>query len=419
MTSPGAAPRRTAADDDRGVRRIVDRVLAHLGMDVVYLTEFRKGRQIFRAVRGDHDAFGVGPGTEHPLPASVCRQMVEGELPNVIADVEADDRVAALDEAYGGRVGAYIGVPVRLSDGSLYGSLCALSREPRPELDDRDVGVIEVLAEFLAEPLDGWRRRQTAFREIERLLLDDAIVPALQPIVSLVDGRCVGVEALARFPENEDGPESIFGRARDSGLDVPLEHAAIRAALAQRDRVPDGAYLSFNVGPAGILADGFSELLGSHAPVEGLVLEVTEHVSVAEYAALADVLQPFRSAGMRLAVDDVGAGYSSLRHVLRMAPDVMKIDRSLVNGISGDVALRTIVTGIVLLALDVGAETIAEGVETAADASALTDLGVDLVQGYLFAAPSIDHDEWRTWETPWLLPGRPPARSRQRHRMTS
>src|SRR5688500_8387510 len=110
MTSPGAAPRNSAADDDRGVRRIVDRVLAHLGMDVVYLTEFRNGQQVFRAMRGDHEAFGVGKGATRPLPTSVCRQMVDGRLPNIISDVDADPRLnGEVNEAYGGRVGAYVG----------------------------------------------------------------------------------------------------------------------------------------------------------------------------------------------------------------------------------------------------------------------------------------------------------------------
>lgn len=382
-------------------------------MDVAYLTEFRHGTQIYRAMRGRHEDFDMVVGTQRPLQDSVCRLLTEADVPSAIGDVATDAHASELRQEFGSGVGAYIGVPVHLADGSLYGALCCLSREPKPELDQRDVAFVQVLAEFLAEPLAGWRTRDAARAEIEQLLDNDAILPALQPIVSLIDGRCVGVEALARFPGHGIAPELMFSRARDAGLDEQLERAAIQAALAHRHLAPDGAYLGFNVGPGGILSPGFADLLRRHAPLDGLLLEITEHVSVDEYASLVNVLAPLREEGLRLAVDDVGAGYASLRHVLRMAPDVIKIDRSLVNGIATDVAQRTIVTGIVLLSLDLGADTVAEGVETAADAAALTDLGVDMVQGYLLARPTVDPAKWRTWETPWLLPGKRPDISRR------
>lgn len=414
MASPGSdAPPRLADPDERGVRRIVDRVRQHLGMDVAYLTEFNGTSQTHRVVDGEAAAFGLVPDCELPLGQGLCGAMIDGGIPNLVTDVGADARARLLTGDEGG-VGAFIGVPVRLPDGALYGSLCCMARLPKPDLGQRDVAFVELLAEFLAEPLDAALARRAARHELEQMLTDGAVVAAMQPIVSLVDGQCVGVEALARFPVSGGSPDEMFGRAQQVGLDKDLERIAVEVALAQRELVPFGAHLSFNVGPAGILSDGFGDLLRNYGSLNGLLLEITEHTSVAEYTELANILRPLRAEGLRLAVDDVGAGYASLRHVLHMAPDVIKIDRSLVDGIATDVAKRSIVTGIVLLALDLGADTIAEGVETAADAAALTDLGIDMVQGYLFARPTTDPSQWRTWETPWILPGKRPDISRAR-----
>ena len=421
MTSlePNSTVHTGAARDDERVRQILDRILEHLGMDVVYLTQLKTGLQVYRTSDASDDAFGVGVEESCALEPGVAPLVAVGQLPSAISDVAVDPHAVRHPDVFDGTVGAFIGVPVVGLDGAVAGALCCVSRVPRPELDAMCVSFVEVLAGFLPEPLAGWEATHAARRDVKSLLCDGALVTAMQPIVSLENGRCVGVEALARFPSLGLSPDVVFGRARDVGLDEQLERAAIKTALSQRHLIPKGAHLSFNVGPAGILSDGFCPMIEEYEGLGGLTLEITEHVSVEEYAALFEVLEPLRSQGLRLAVDDVGAGYASLRHVLRMAPDVIKIDRSLVNGIARDPALRTIVTGIVLLAFDMRAETIAEGVETAADAAALTDLGIDMVQGYLLAKPSIDPDVWRQWETPWLLAGKDPKRRHEGARAAS
>ena len=400
------------ARDDQRVRRILDRILDHLGMDVAYLTQLGTGRQVFRAADGAEESFGVGVEPSCALPPDICTLVVEGEIPKAMLDVAVDPNAAAHPDIFDGTVGAFVGVPVHSPDGAVAGSLCCVSRRPRPDLDEMCVSFVDVLVGFLPEPLAGWEAMHAARTAVKDLLVDGAIVAAMQPIVSVADGRCRGLEALARFPGAGVSPDVAFAQATRVGLDTELERAAIDAVLAQRDLVPQDIYLSFNVGPAGILSEGFAAAVRRHGPLDGLVLEITEHASVAEYEALATVLRPLRADGLRLAVDDVGAGYASLRHVLQMAPDLLKIDRSLVDGISQDLAQRSIVTSIVLLALDLGIETIAEGVETAADAAAVTDLGVDMVQGFLFAAPTTDAAEWSQWETPWLLAGRRPEVAR-------
>ncbi|HET9517965.1 MAG TPA: EAL domain-containing protein, partial [Actinoplanes sp.] len=154
-------------------------------------------------------------------------------------------------------------------------------------------------------------------------------------------------------------------------------------------------------------------------PLERIVIEITEHARVGSYADLQAVLTPLRERGVRIAVDDTGAGYSSLTHVLQLRPSVIKIDRSLITDIANDAARRSLVTALVLLALDLGASVTGEGIETASELQTLGVLGVDAGQGYLLARPSTETTRWRAWGSRnWLPPAAsapqdsPPVRPR-------
>ena len=122
-------------------------------------------------------------------------------------------------------------------------------------------------------------------------------------------------------------------------------------------------------------------------PVERVLLELSEHDKVEDYDALRSTLAPLRQRGMRLAIDDVGAGFSSLRHIVVTTPDVIKLDRSLVDGVTDDPVLRTLVRSLVDFAHGFDATVVAEGVETAADAATLLALDVDHGQGWHFGRP--------------------------------
>jgi EAL domain-containing protein (putative c-di-GMP-specific phosphodiesterase class I) len=141
-----------------------------------------------------------------------------------------------------------------------------------------------------------------------------------------------------------------------------------------------------NVSPATVLTRECAELLG-RMPLDRVVLELTEHDAVEDYDRLSAALAPFRAAGLRLAIDDVGAGFSSLRHIVVTAPDVIKLDRSIASGVATDRVLSTLVGSLVTFAHGSGARVVAEGVETADDAAALRALGVDHGQGWHFGRP--------------------------------
>jgi EAL domain-containing protein (putative c-di-GMP-specific phosphodiesterase class I) len=174
------------------------------------------------------------------------------------------------------------------------------------------------------------------------------------------------------------------------------------------DEVPPELALAINLGPETLMTPRLAELLDGR-PLSRIVLEITEHAPVADYDALSAVLRPYREQGLRLAVDDAGAGYSSLRHVLAVEPDLIKIDMALTRGADGDLVRRTLLTALAGFAQATGCRLVAEGVETPGELRALAACGIDLVQGYALAAPSTS-PAWRDYEALRVVPGvSPPA----------
>ena len=170
------------------------------------------------------------------------------------------------------------------------------------------------------------------------------------------------------------------------GLEEALEDRTLRSALTHLPALPEDAYLSLNSSPPCVL-DGSVLAAVEDAPLERLVLEVTEHSSIEDYSALAAALAPLRERGMRVAVDDAGAGYASFRHILKLRPDFIKLDRALTRRVDEDDSRRALAAALVTFAGETGSRIIAEGVETEAQRETLADLGVGLMQGYLFGRP--------------------------------
>ncbi|MDP9101815.1 MAG: EAL domain-containing protein [Actinomycetota bacterium] len=241
---------------------------------------------------------------------------------------------------------------------------------------------------------------------IAQVVRNEAVRVALQPIVNLYDGRLAGAEALARFADGRS-PDTWFTEARDAGQSVSLDLLTFRLALATLPALPPGAYLSVNATPELIADPALAALLGPGFAVDRIVLEVTEHVAIASYEAITAALAPLKERGMRIAVDDAGAGYASFNHVLQLRPDIIKIDRSLIAKVTSDPARRSLVTAFVLLALDLDATVIAEGVETPSELETVASLGVDWVQGYLLGRPTTDAADWEGWPARDWLAARP------------
>ena len=210
----------------------------------------------------------------------------------------------------------------------------------------------------------------------------------LQPIF-LSDGlKRVGYEALTHFEKELCFcPHECFADAKKVNMHYQLERIVLSCALKKLKHIPEECYLSVNITLASLLAGLLDEILMGR-PLERLVLELTEHEPVLDYAQVNEVLKPFRQRGLRLAIDDVGAGYSSFWHVLQLKPDVLKIDAKFVNGISIDDSKQSFVELMVGFAAQCRCKIVAEGVETEAELLTLSRLGVLMVQGFFLGKPS-------------------------------
>jgi EAL domain-containing protein (putative c-di-GMP-specific phosphodiesterase class I) len=211
---------------------------------------------------------------------------------------------------------------------------------------------------------------------------------AFQPIVDLRGSSVHGLEALLRIEHGGRWfpPAGAFARASAAGLTLDLELAALAAALARLDDVPPGAFLAVNAAPSTICAPVFTALLGD-LDLGGVVVEVTEREAIDDYVAVNEVLLPLRHRGLRIAIDDTGAGASTLRHVLRLRPDIVKLDVSLVDEVCTDPVQQALVAAFVRFTAEIGAGLIAEGIEDPAQAPVLRDLGVELGQGFALGHP--------------------------------
>lgn len=372
------------------IERILSLARAALDMDVAVMAAF-DGDFVVQAVDGEHEWFDLDVGLRLPVNQTYCGPMTKGEIPHLVNDAAADDRTADLPLTREAGIGAYVGVPIRLWDGTLYGTLCCLSRSAEPSLNGRDVRFLRVLAEIVADQLDRdqleTEKRRLEWSRIHSILERDSVDVEFQPVFDLLDRSIVSLEALARFwTEPMRSPSVWFAEANEVGLGAELELAAIRSALQRIDEFPEGVALALNVSPATALDPRFCELLLGVA--ERIVIEITEHAQVDDYDALAAALAPLRERGAQLAIDDVGAGFANLRHILRLAPDIVKLDLSLTQEISRDPARRALATSLVGFAGGVGARIVAEGISSDEDLTLLRALGVNYGQGFYLARPS-------------------------------
>lgn len=259
---------------------------------------------------------------------------------------------------------------------ALYDRIHRQSAALRVELEERNASDARARAEH-----DRRRRR------VEDALSGSTVTMAFQPIVDLATDAVVGVEALARFagPPHRP-PDEWFAEAAAVGLGTDLELAAVRAALAAVDRFPHEIFVSVNVSPATTVSPELATLVAD-APAHRVVVELTEHHRIDCYDALLGALDRLRAHGARIAVDDAGAGHAGLQHILRLHPEVLKLDMALTRGIDADPARRALATALVHFAEDIDSVIVAEGVETTEELDVLRSLAVRCAQGYLLGRP--------------------------------
>lgn len=238
-------------------------------------------------------------GMTQPQQTSFCQAILEGRLPAVIPNVAKLPEAKRLPAARFPRIRSFVSVPVRRSDGELYGTFCAAGFTADRELCARDQALMEVLASAAATVIEPSVRGQRCADEIHSRL--DPLIAAggpnvvLQPIVALADGRRVGSEALSRFPAAwGKAPDVVFHEASEVGLGLDLELLAVERALDHGRSV--SGYVAVNLSPDSLLDPSTHELLATAPPAQ-VVVELSEHDPVDDYEALAAALAPHRAVG--------------------------------------------------------------------------------------------------------------------------
>jgi len=248
-------------------------------------------------------------------------------------------------------------------------------------------GLASAMLEDVQGRRDSSRSSQLQRERVERAIDDRAFTMVFQPIFDLDGGAIVGMEALARFSElPQRTPNAWIAEAEAVGLLMDLELALAGAALDGLESLPPDAYLALNFSPETAASDRLRDLL-ERADPSRIVVEVTEQAPVADYDELREALSGLRERGVRLAIDDAGAGFASLRHIVRLDPDLIKLDITLTRQIESDPVRQALAVALVSFAEQIEATVVAEGVETELQLEALRRAGIRHAQGFLLGSP--------------------------------
>ncbi len=363
--------------------RLVARLPAALGLDGAAIVHFGSPNVTTIASSG---VLGRRFRPNRPIAArqgSVLRERAAAGPWLEAAMGSVDRRSRSLDIAY---------VPFRLGPTADPMGLLVYAQDPRgdagrilgrlPELIDATEFIVVVLRPAV-------ERAETASASITRIqtiIGTHAFAIHLQPIVRLDDRELVAVEALTRFSD-ESAPEALFGEAATFGLGAALERAAVEAAIEAARPLPASVALSVNVSADALEHDAaLRELLAQKGRT--IIVELTEHERIDDYAAVRAALAAL-GPDVKLAIDDAGSGFASLRHIFALRPDYVKFDIEWVRGIDRDPVRRALVSGLVYFGSETGCALVAEGIETEGELAALRELGITLGQGYLLGRPEL------------------------------
>lgn len=363
----------------------------HLGMEVAYFSEFNAGRTIFRRVDAPGLEHLIKVGDSHSLDDVYCNHILAGRLPELIPDTSQVLLAREMPITSAVPIGSHISIPIRLFDGTPFGMFCCLSPRAIPSLNERDLATMRVFAGLAAKQVNAGlqqrRDNQQAYVNISTVITAENYDIVFQPIVDLQSRTVVSCEALCRFRATPyRSPDKWFKDAADVGLGTELELAVLKTTLAAFPLLPGCLSLSINASPELVISGRLSDIIPAQY-ADRIIVEITEHAAVSNYANLHAVLAPLKQLGVKVAVDDAGAGYSGLQHIVQLGPDIIKMDMSLTRAIDTDPARRALASAMVFYAREMGARIVAEGIETASELNTLRLLGANRGQGYLLGKP--------------------------------
>ncbi|MFM7348693.1 MAG: EAL domain-containing protein [Erythrobacter sp.] len=369
---------------------MLEALRARLDMDVAFVSrQIGTTHRIFTHVA----ARGRSPlttGDYNPNENSLCWLVIEGKLPERVTDTSLYEVAACLPITEELNVRSHFSVPLRRRDGRVHGSLCCFSYRPRPDIEERDMQVLRSVAAIVSDQIEGRIELEEACedagREIARLLEADDLAVIHQPIYDLTDWHLIGHECLMRNKADpERSPLDLLERARAAGKTMELELHIARKALETLDPAHPERFIAINVSPATLVSEELAALIPEGLEAR-LVIELNQQETAPQQAAVKDAIEAWKARAW-VAVNSEGAGFAGLQSLVDLGPDIVKIDREFLSGLSSDTARRALVKALVQFASETGVTLIAQGVETREDLQALRELGVRFAQGYILGKP--------------------------------
>src|SRR5690606_23920471 len=219
-------------------------------------------------------------------------------------------------------VRAVLAVPVFFPDNDLFGAMCFLCSNDGLHLNDNAINIVSALSQVAGTFLGHKKNELHAFEErrqsFEYLFHNNSHHMVYQPIVNLLDNKIVGIEALSRFDTTpHKSPSHWFHEAWEFGLGIDLEIRALQAVISEINSLPEDIFVCINMSPLTVTSPALQDALKTEC-ASRIVIEMTEHKTIAEYDPIIDALQTLKKLIIRVAIDDVGTGYSGLYHILQI-----------------------------------------------------------------------------------------------------
>ncbi len=374
-----------------GLQQILHSIRTYLDMDVAFIAEFSDGRRVFKYIDAKDNSFRIKAGDSNPLNETYCYKIAQGELPEHIVDTSKNPITEKLKATKALSIRHYMGVPIRLSDGSIYGIFCCFNYKTDESIRERDLTMLHIFADFAGKQIDNTLKKNRKKKEmsdrITAILDPSRINMVYQPIYNIEKEKITSYESTLRIMSTPyRTPDVWIQEAIQVGLGEQLEIMAIEKAIKDLEKLPEDTAIAINTSPELIINGAIARVL-ENVPAKRIIPEITEHAPIADYATFRTALKPLRQQGIRLAIDDAGAGYASFQHILEIAPDFIKLDTSIIQSIDNDPARRALATAIISFAKETGTKIIAEGVETDAEFNELKRLGVNIIQGFYIGHP--------------------------------
>jgi EAL domain-containing protein (putative c-di-GMP-specific phosphodiesterase class I) len=377
-----------------GIAKALHAVRKHLNMEIGFISEFMGDSRVFRYVDAGTDNPPIHAGQSMSMQDGYCLKVVNGDLPEMIPDTALVPAAMAIPATTQLPIGSHMSVPIRMSNGAVYGTFCCFSALPDRSLNERDLNVMRTVADLVA-----WQVETSASEAASKAGTTQQIQSAIarrepeivyQSIFRLKDGSPFGAEALARFSrEPALPPERWFEKAGMVGLRTNLEIAAVTNAITGYEVCWAGkpsSRLAVSVSAATVIARDLVPII-SLSHYERLILEVTSVDASVNVEKLDKALAPLRAAGIMVAACGVGSEYTGLTQVLRLRPDIIKLDVDLTKNIDGDSLKRTLAAAVAEHATEIGCMVLAEGIDSQAELTTLTELGIDLGRGNFLVRP--------------------------------